>query len=256
MIIKKLSNEIRDYEDIDSTNEELNRLIMTEDLTEGTIIRTAYQHAGKGHAGNSWQSEKGLNLLFSMLLKPDFLSLERAFHLSRITSLSLYEIIDNQCNGAQIKWPNDMLVGDHKIAGILIENMIINHTISHSILGIGINVNQTDFDPSIPAPTSLKIEKGCHIDMISLLVEFRNSMERWYNTLIAGNERGIMEAYNQRLYRLGIKAYYRSAAGKFTAIIRDVLPSGELVLESEKGDILTFGFKEVEYLGIIPPDHN
>ena len=256
MIIRKLSNEVRQYQEIDSTNEEMNRLVMAEDLAEGTIIRTQYQHAGKGHAGNSWQSERGMNLLFSMLLKPDFLSPERAFHLSRIASLSLHEIIDNQCDEVQIKWPNDMLVGDMKMAGILIENMIVSHIISHSIIGIGVNVNQTDFDPSIPAPTSLKIVKGCHIDMNSLLKEFRSSMERWYNTLISGNERLVMESYNQRLYRLGVTAYYRSAAGKFTAIIRDVLPSGELVLESGKGDILTFGFKEVEYLGIIPPDHN
>jgi len=256
MIIRKLSKEIRQYQEIDSTNEEMNRLVMTEDLTEGTIIQTAYQHAGKGHAGNSWQSERGMNLLFSILLKPDFLPPERAFHLSRITSLSLHEIIDNQCDVVQIKWPNDLLVGDKKIAGILIENMIIHQQISHSIIGIGINVNQTVFDPSIPAPTSLKTEKGCHIDMNSLLTTFRSSLERWYNTLITGNERLVMESYNQRLYRLGEPAYYRTAAGAFTAIIRDVHPSGELVLESGKGDILTFGFKEVEYLGIIPPDHN
>ena len=256
MIIRKLGNEIRDYEEIGSTNEEMNRLIMTEDLAEGCIIRTDYQHAGKGHAGNSWQSERGMNLLFSVLLKPDFLSPESAFHLSRITSLSLHEIIDNQCDGVQIKWPNDLLVGDKKMAGILIENMIISHTISHSIIGIGLNINQTVFDPSIPAPTSLKIEKGCHIDMNSLLTAFRSSLETWYNSLITGNERMIMESYNQRLYRLGVTAYFRSAAGKFTAIIRDVHPSGELVLETGKGDILTFGFKEVEYLGIIQPDQN
>ena len=256
MIIRKLSSDIREYPEIGSTNEELNRLIMTEDLAEGCIIRTDYQYAGKGHAGNSWQSERGMNLLFSILLKPDFLPLERAFHLSRITSLSLLEIIDNQCDGVQIKWPNDMMVGDNKMAGILIENMISGQTISHSIIGIGINVNQTVFDPSIPAPTSLKTEKGCHIDMNSLLTAFRSSLERWYNTLITGNERLVMESYNQWLYRLGEPAYYRTAAGRFTAIIRDVQPSGELVLESGKGDILTFGFKEVEYLGLIPPDHN
>jgi BirA family biotin operon repressor/biotin-[acetyl-CoA-carboxylase] ligase len=256
MIIRKLSNEIRNHEEIDSTNEEMNRLIMAEDLSEGTIISTAYQHAGKGHAGNSWQSERGQNLLFSILLKPDFLSHERAFHLSRIASLSLYDIIDNQCDGVQIKWPNDLLVGDKKIAGILIENMIVNQTISHSILGIGVNINQTTFELYHPAPTSLKIEKGCHIDMNSLLVEFRSSLERWYNILATGNERMIMETYNQRLYLMGVRAYYRSAAGKFKAFIRDVYPSGELVMESGKGDILTFGFKEVEYLGIIPPGHN
>jgi BirA family biotin operon repressor/biotin-[acetyl-CoA-carboxylase] ligase len=225
-------------------------------MAEGCIIRTDYQHSGKGHAGNSWQSEKGMNLLFSVLLKPDFLPPESAFQLSRITSLSLLEIIDNQCDDARIKWPNDLLIGDNKMAGILIENMVISHTISHSIVGIGLNINQTVFDPSIPAPTSMKAEKGCHIDMNSLLTAFRSSLERWYNTLITGHEKMIMDSYNQRLYRLGVTAYYRSAAGEFTAIIRDVLPSGELVLETGKGVILTFGFKEVEYLGIIPPDHS
>jgi len=256
MIIRKLSNETREYEEIDSTNEEMNRLLKTEDMAEGCIIRTEYQHAGKGHAGNSWQSERGMNLLFSILLKPDFLSPESAFQLSRITSLSLHEILDNQCDGIQIKWPNDILVGDKKIAGILIENMIISQAISHCIIGIGLNVNQTVFDPSIPAPTSLKAEKGCHIDMDSLLTAFSSSLERWYNALVTGNEGMIMDSYIQRLYQLGVTAHYRTAWGKFTATIRDVLPSGELVLESGKGDILTFGFKEVEYLGIIPPDQN
>jgi BirA family biotin operon repressor/biotin-[acetyl-CoA-carboxylase] ligase len=141
------------------------------------------------------------------------------------------------------------------MAGILIENIIVGQAISHSIIGVGININQTVFDPSIPATTSLKIEKGCHIDMNSLLSAFRSSFGRWYQALIAGNEEMIMEAYLQRLYQLGVPAYYRSAAGKFAATIREVQPTGELVLESEKGDILTFGFKEVEYLGIIPPDH-
>ena len=256
MIIRKLSMDVRDHDEIDSTNEEMNRLIKTEDLAEGTVIRSAYQHAGRGHAGNSWQGERGQNLLFSMLLKPDFLSPGEAFHLSRITSLSLYEIIDKQCDGVKIKWPNDMFVGGRKMAGILIENIMVGRSISHSILGIGLNVNQTFFDPSIPAPTSLKIEKGCHIDINDLLTAFRVSLERWYQALVSGQEELIMESYKRRLYRLGEPAYYRSAMGDFIASIRDVYPSGELVLESGKGDILTFGFKEVIYLGINPPDHS
>lgn len=256
MIIRKLSNEIRDFEEIASTNDEMNRLVRSDDLAEGSIIRTDYQLAGKGHAGNSWLSERGMNLLFSILLKPDFLASEKAFHISRITSLALYEIIDNQCDGVKIKWPNDLLVRDQKIAGILIENMITGQTISHSIIGVGLNINQIVFDPGIPAPTSLKAEKGCHIDMNPLLTAFRSSLESWYNALLTGHAKMIMESYNQRLYQMGVTALYQTPAGRFTAMIRDVLPSGELVLESGKGDILTFGFKEVEYLGAITPDRN
>ncbi len=256
MIIRKLSKKTRAYAEIDSTNEELQRLIKTEDLAEGFIIRTAYQHAGRGHGGNSWESGRGLNLLFSVYLKPDFIPAEQAFHLSRITGLSLFDIIDSQCDGVSIKWPNDMLVGDRKIGGILIENMIMNQAVRHCIIGVGINVNQTAFDPYIPAATSLQIEKGCHIDMNALLESFRSSLEKWYQTLLSGKAAMVMEAYRQKLYRLGVPAEYQSAAGRFTATIRDVKPSGELVMESGKGDILTFGFKEVEYLGFRPQDRS
>ena len=256
MNFRKLSKEVRNYKEIDSTNAEMNRLLQTESLAEGTIIRTDYQFAGKGHAGNSWQSERGQNLLFSMLLKPDFLAPGEAFQLSRIASLALFDIIDNQCGGVRIKWPNDMVVRDHKKAGILIENSMVGHTICQSILGIGINANQTVFDPSIPDPTSLKAEKGCHIDIMDLLAAFQRSLEKWYRLLISGRMDTIQGSYRQKLYQLGIQAYYRSAAGDFRATIRDVRPSGELVLESEEGDILTFGFKEVEYTGLTHPDRN
>ena len=241
---------------MDSTNLEMSRLMEAEDLSEGTVIRADYQQAGRGHAGNSWESERGQNLLFSLLLKPGFLDPSRAFHLSRITSLALHETIDSQCDGVKIKWPNDLLAGDRKMAGMLIENTILGNAISHSILGIGINVNQTVFDPSIPAPTSLKIEKGCHIDRSGLLEAFMDSLERWYRLLFSGGEEKIMGAYREKLYRLGTPAWFHTAEGDFRARIIDVRPSGEIVLASEGGDMLTYGFKEIAYLGITPPDQN
>jgi len=109
VIIRKLSRITRKYRETGSTNEEMNRLLEGEILEEGTIVNAEYQTSGKGHQGNSWSSQKGKNLLFSILLKPEFLSLEKTFHLSRIISLSVIDVLDKQGIKAEIKWPNDIL---------------------------------------------------------------------------------------------------------------------------------------------------
>ncbi len=249
MIIRKLDRITRKYAETGSTNEELNRLVGLEELGEGTIVYTEYQSDGKGHQGNTWSSEKGKNLLFSILLKPEFLLPENSFHLSRIASLSIVEVLDNQGINAKIKWPNDILVGSSKICGILIENAISGHGILHSVIGIGLNVNQDRFDSSIPSPTSLCLEKGCHFDREVLLENFRIALEHWYQVLFTGNEKGIEENYLDRLYLLDQSARYSDGVNEFRASIRTVLPGGELEVLTETGDIRRYGFKEIQYLG-------
>jgi BirA family biotin operon repressor/biotin-[acetyl-CoA-carboxylase] ligase len=247
MFIKKLSLETREYAEIGSTNGEMNRLLGIEDLEEGTVIRAGYQTAGKGHGGNTWSSERGKNLLFSLLLRPESLPLESAFNLSRITSLSITEVLDKQDVMCVIKWPNDILAGTRKIAGILIENSIVGDRISHSVIGVGWNVNQERFDPGIPAPTSMFLEKGCHFDMNLLLEDFRVALEGWYRVLLAGDTERIMESYHTRLHLLGIPARFSDGKDFFVGRIRGVLPAGELELQHEGGELRRYAFKEIEY---------
>ncbi len=248
MTIRRLSRDTREYSEIGSTNEEMNRLLGEENLEEGHVIRAEFQLSGKGHQGNTWQAEPEMNLLFSLLLKPDTLKAESAFHLSRIVSLSLVEVLDKQEIKASIKWPNDILIGSSKICGILIENSLIGDKLSSSIIGIGLNVNQEVFDSAIPDPTSMFLEKGCHFDIKNLLEEFRAALESWYQSLLTGNEQYIMKSYLERLYRVDTLASYKEGNRHFKARIKGVPPTGELELLEEDGTLRRFGFKEVEYL--------
>lgn len=248
MVFNKLSRITKNYGEIDSTNEEMNRLLEAESLEEGTVIRADYQSAGKGHQGNIWWSEKGKNLLFSILLKPVRVPADKAFYLSRITSLTLIEVLDKHGITAMIKWPNDILAGKRKICGILIENSIIGEMISHSVIGIGLNVNQAEFDPGIPVPTSMMLEKGCHFDMNLLIEDFRSALEVWYRVLLAGELDLIVDAYHSKLFLLGTTARYSDGEKDFTADIQGVLPGGEIELKLEGGELRRYGFKEIEYL--------
>jgi BirA family biotin operon repressor/biotin-[acetyl-CoA-carboxylase] ligase len=248
VIIRKLSRNTREYGQLGSTSEEMHRILEIEDLEEGSVIRADYQSAGKGYQGNTWSSEPGMNLLLSILLKPRSLPVEQAFHLSRIVSLSLVELLEKHEINALIKWPNDIVTGSGKISGILIENSITGDRINHSVIGIGLNVNQDVFDDSIPSPSSMFLEKGCHFDMILLLEEFRSLLERWYGLLISGGTEGIMQSYTGRLYRFGIPSRFSGERGVFSGRICGVLPAGELEVSTEGGDLLRFGFKEIEYL--------
>lgn len=245
------SGKIFEYAEIDSTNEEMSRLLGRGDLEEGTVVRAGYQSAGKGHGGNTWSSERDKNLLFSILLKPRALRPEAAFHLSRITSLSIVGTLDRHSIGSSVKWPNDILVGSRKIAGILIENSISGSRISRSVIGVGLNVNQERFDPGIPAPTSMFLEKRCQFDMNLLLEDFRSVLGEWIRLLLAGDIGHIMKAYHDRLYLLGRTARFAAGGREFSGKIRGVLPGGELELELNGGRVQRYAFKEIELLGEI-----
>ncbi len=248
MSFREFSGETREYNEIGSTNEELNRLLGIGNLEEGTVVRAGFQSAGKGYQGNRWLAEPLKNLLFSILLKPGSLTADKAFHLSRIVSISLVETLDKQDINTSIKWPNDIFVKSRKISGILIENSIIRNRISQSVIGVGLNVNQVKFDPGIPSPTSMCLEKGCHFDMKLLLDDFRTALQAWYQILLEGNEKLIMDVYLNRLYLRNLMSEFSDGKSAFIASIRNVLPGGELEVLVEDGEVRRYGFKEIEYV--------
>ncbi len=242
----KLSKKFIYYESVDSTNEEMQRIMQKIDIEEGTVISAGFQTSGKGHMGNTWESEPGKNLLMSILFLPDFLKPEYQFYLSRIVSLALLELIGSYCKNVKIKWPNDISIDDKKIAGILIENHLKGDKIEKSIAGIGLNVNQERFSSDVPDPTSLYMETGCHIDMTKLLDKLLEKLEKKYN-MLANNELDmIYRNYHDHLYGFSEIRNFSSRGKKFRARITGTEPTGELKLETEEGEILRFGFKEVK----------
>ena len=211
---------------------------------EGTmVVVTDYQTAGKGCGSNSWESERGRNLTFSMLIHPEGLAAKKQFWITEVVSVALCNTLERYINKKMdIKWPNDIYVGDQKICGILIENRLQGATIKDSIIGIGLNVNQRVFLSGAPNPVSLYQLTGQETDRDALLHQFLTAFERVAANPVVG------QAYRERLYRKGIPASYEDMSGRFKATLTDVQRDGRLVLQDETGQRRTYVFKEVQFI--------
>ncbi|MDR0546159.1 MAG: biotin--[acetyl-CoA-carboxylase] ligase, partial [Dysgonamonadaceae bacterium] len=187
---------------IDSTNRYLNDLAAQQNLEEGTTAITQQQSAGRGQRGNSWESEAGKNLTFSTLLYPGFLPVSQHFLLSEAVALAVCDALNALLENLplphsfRIKWPNDIYYENRKIAGILIENELTGATIEHSIIGIGLNINQTQFSDTLPNPISLKQITGQNADLDGLLeTVLKNIMQR-YGQLKSGKTNLVRANYH------------------------------------------------------------
>ncbi len=236
------------YETLGSTNDSLLAMLNDSNPAEGTVIYTAFQKGGRGYMNSTWESETGKNLLFSILLLPDFMVPSRQFELSKIISLALADVVAKYAGNVAIKWPNDILSGGKKIAGILIENVVTFNMITRCIAGIGLNVNQERFSENIPDPTSLVLETGCQFDMTDLLDQIVSRIEYWYNGLYNDEIDYINREYLKRLYRINELSEFVSKGDSFKARITGIESTGELAVETADGRKLTFGFKEIEFL--------
>jgi BirA family biotin operon repressor/biotin-[acetyl-CoA-carboxylase] ligase len=231
-----------------STNDLMAQMSAKNQLHEGAIIITKHQTKGKGQRGNQWDSPEGKNLTFSILLKPNFLKPSQQFELNRMTTLALLDVAKNLSSDAKVfvKWPNDLILNKKKVAGILIENSINQNSISESIVGIGLNVNQTE--DILPTATSLAHQFGKEFDLESLLLDIVQRLEHYYLILRSGDFRFIHELYESKLYLKDKVAFYEDAIGKFNGIIRKVHPDGILEIEDESGAYKKYQFKEVRLL--------
>lgn len=233
--------------EVDSTNEYLNDLIQLEKCEDGTIVVASFQTNGKGQIGNSWESEAGKNLTFSLLLYPTELEISEQFSISKAVSLGIVDVLQKHTADISIKWPNDIYWNDKKIAGVLIENAITGKTITHCIVGIGLNVNQELFTSNAPNPISLKQITQKEYNLKELLQELRSAIFARYTQLL-NHEESLYNDYFQQLYRNKGYYLYEAEGQSFEAQIKCVKLNGHLVLESKDGQEKSFAFKEVQFV--------
>lgn len=234
--------------EIDSTNNYLRALSQEKELEEGTLIWCTSQTQGRGQRGNSWESEPDKNLTFSLILYPDFLHAKDQFYLSELVAVSIVTELLKFDEEFSIKWPNDIYWKEKKIAGILIENDLISDHLSKSIIGVGLNVNQTLFVSDAPNPVSLKQITGADYDLESLLEQIASRIYTNYLNLISEGPVALHDKYMHCLYRRDGYFAYRDENGEFTARIISIQPSGHLQLKTETGETRLYAFKEVEFL--------
>lgn len=249
-------------ESVDSTNKEAQRRIS--DIDNLSVLSANQQTEGRGQRGNTWSSESGKNLLFSVVMKfsdsifdgellPAINSHDQ-FVISETAALSVVDLLAENDTEAKIKWPNDIYVGDRKICGILIENSIKGNSLSHSILGIGLNVNQTSFDPSLPNPTSITLETGRTYDLRSLLERymeiFCNYLSRYCNP--HGGYARLRKLYLSQLWRNGETSDFidrtRKQEYKFKGTIEGLSDIGHLIIKTEEGELREFSFQEISFI--------
>ena len=230
--------EIIHIAETDSTNRWLR-----ERGSEGDMVVVAdYQTAGKGQGTNSWESERGKNLLFSVLYHPQRIPANRQFHISMAVSLAIADALGEHIGDVSIKWPNDIYWRNAKICGILIENRLLGQTIRDSIIGVGINVNQRQFHSNAPNPVSLWQIHGHETDLELLLQSILDKFTLYIN------KKEIKTQYLHQLYRRKGFHPYADKEGSFMAEIVDVEDDGHLLLCDDNGQQRRYAFKEVSFV--------
>ncbi len=231
-----------------STNTYLQKLDAETNLSEGTIVFTDIQSAGRGQRGNSWESEPYRNLTFSLLLRPEHIPANEQFLLSQVVSLAIVDLLNRHAPGFSIKWPNDIYWEDRKIAGMLIENSLSGNTFSRAIIGIGLNINQEVFLSDAPNPVSLVQITGHTTPIESMLDQFIETFRTRYLETFSRSTQRIREEYFASLYRNDGLYPFSSNEGTFQASIIGVEPDGHLILSTDSGEEKRFAFKEVSFL--------
>ena len=228
-----------------STNTTLDELCNHQQLPELSCVYTDYQSAGRGQRGNSWESEDGCNLLFSVVFFPEFLPANKQFYLSQVNALALQETLSQYTDDITVKWPNDIYWKDMKLCGTLIENDLTGMNLSRSIAGTGVNLNQKRFVSNAPNPVSLSQITGKHYTIQTILHQILDRTAFYYEWLRQGKGEEIADRYCKVLYRKEGLHTYRDANGLFQAQIIEIQPTGRLILEDEAGLIRPYLFKEV-----------
>ena len=241
------------FKNIESTNQHLQRLLDKGiDITDNIVVAD-FQTSGKGQGSNVWQSEDGMNLLFSIALDMSFLKAENQFLLTQMVSVAMIDVLKKYLpeESLFIKWPNDIYFNDKKIAGILIKNEIKGMMLGTSIIGIGLNVNQTYFDKSLPNPISMKMITGKDYDLERLLLEvYKSTSLQVYKCQSQSqsqcqSQSSIVNSYNHHLYRYNQWALFEHEGIVKEMIIVGYDRFGRLVLKEKNDREVVCDLKEI-----------
>jgi len=239
---------------VKSTNNYAQQQIENKALKEGDVIFTINQEEGRGHGDNRWESEPGKNLQISIILEPHMIEASNQFILTQIVSLAITDLIRKNIRDkklkheVRIKWPNDIYVGDFKIAGILFQNFIKRNKIEYSVVGIGINVNQNRFFSSAPNPISLIQASNKSINITKLLKKLLNNIGTNYEKYtFEGNYTELKTSYINNLYRYNVRSNYSDITGAFMGQIVDIDQYGRLIIRLDNGTEKKYDFKEIKF---------
>ena len=234
---------------IDSTNTFLKEISSADTLEDYTIVVAKQQNRGRGQMGKVWASNAGENLTFSVFKRISNLQFSNQFYLSIVTSLALYKTLKYyNVPNLFVKWPNDILSANKKIAGILIENIVKKSKLEYSIIGIGLNVNQTEFNDLVSA-TSLKNSCGKTFDLDEVMHKFIVEFKIAFKSLDSGATEALKADYESKLFRKNKPSTFKNAEGNlFSGFIKGISSSGNLVLLLEDEIIEEFTLNEITLL--------
>ena len=227
-----------------STNDYLLSLNTERDL----CVVTDYQSAGKGMGTNVWESERGKNLLFSLIVHPLWLGIQKQYLMSMVQAVSLLEALSDYVENPTlltIKWPNDIYYKDCKLSGTRIDLNLQGMKIQDMVIGTGVNVNQLQFTGTAPNPVSLSQISGLTYSLSQILSSIIDAFERNYALLRSGAEQYIIRCYHEHLYRRVGMYRYRDIHGEFQAEMVGVASNGILTLRRADGTLSKYEFKEL-----------
>lgn len=236
--------------EVQSTNSYAIELLKNVNPIEGTTIYTTHQTQGRGQRGNAWISEPGRNIAVSLIIKPSFLSLDKLFYLYIISALAVHdlmaELLDSSQFDIKIKWPNDILVNSKKIAGILNENIISNGVVNTSIVGIGMNLNQTNFEGLQTATSILKLT-GKVTESKKALSLLCVHFEQYYLKLKNNQLDALLQRYYDRFYKLGETQQFIIHDQIKQLQVKGISKTGLLHLSDENGADHFFDIKQISW---------
>ena len=230
-----------------STNSYLKQLAQEKQLGDFTVVVCDHQTQGRGQKGNSWISEEGKNLTVSFLKNGHDVKVNQSFTLNCLVSLAIYDVLNElSIPEVRVKWPNDIMSGNKKLCGILIENTLSGYFIKQSIIGFGLNVNQTHFN-DLPHVTSMKLESGLDYNLDELLEKILNRMMVYFDDFKNDKYLKIRKKYESVLYRKDFDSKFIIKNGMaFIGAIRGITDSGLLQVEMSNGKLEDFNFKEIQ----------